>query len=320
MCMSEPYGASASVGWKQARRAAFVQDLMATFAQHPESLMSFEDVSQKLKLGNVQYLGRQDVQLDQIVGSVGRYSDFTHAFFPRKDHLQVRWEGVEKLLITGRPVPPIELYKVGQAYFVRDGNHRVSVARQHKFPTLPAHVWEYETPVPLEPGANVDELLCQMAHSAFMEQTHVDQICPQLNLRLTQPDGYDDLLYEIEAYQQILSQIDRRTIPLDEAVALWAELRYTPIVSLIRERHVLDEFPQRTETDLYLWLCRNQGELAARYEHHVSMKEAADDLAERFGQSPLPVRRFRQSLQQMTRTFRSLTLGKRTPRPPQPED
>lgn len=317
--MSEPYGASASVGWKQARRTAFVQDLMATFAQHPESLMSFEAVSQKLKLGNVQYLGRQDVRLDQIVGSVGRYSDFTHAFLPRNDSLQVRWESIERMLTTGRHVPPIELYKVGQAYFVRDGNHRVSVARQHRFPTLPAYVWDYETPVPLEPGANVDDLLCQTAHAAFMERTHIDQICPELNIQLTQPDGYDDLLYEIEAYQQILSQIDRRTIPPDEAVMLWAELRYIPIVSLIRERHVLDEFPKRTETDLYLWLCRNQGELAARYEHHVSMKEAADDLAKRFGQSPLPVRRFRQSLKQMTRALRALARGKRTPRPPQPK-
>jgi hypothetical protein len=317
--MRETHGTSASMGWKQARRAAFVQDLLATFAQHPESLMSFEHVSQKLKLGSVQFLGLQDVRLDRIVGSVGRYSDFTHAFLPRRDHLQARWEGIEKMLTTGRHMPPIELYKVGQAYFVRDGNHRVSVARQHRFTTLPANVWEYETPVPLEPGANVDDLLCQTAHAAFMERTHADQHCPQLNIRLTQPDGYDDLLSEIEAYQQILSQIDRRTLPFDEAVTLWGELRYAPIVSLIRERHVLEEFPKRTETDLYLWLCHNQGELAARYEHQVSMKEAADDLTERFGQSPLPVRRLRQSFTRLTRALRALGRRKRTPQPPGPE-
>jgi hypothetical protein len=292
----ETYEVSASLGWKQARRSAFVQDVLAAFTQRPAGLLSFEQVSQKLKLGTVRYLDLQNIPLDQIVGSVGRYADFTRAFFPRSDHLMDRWQQIERMVTTAKELPPVELYKVGQAYFVRDGNHRVSVARQLGIATIRAFVWEYETTIPLEADSDVDDLLCRTAHAAFLERTHVDRLCPDVHIKLTQPDGYEDLLYEIESYQRILSQVDRRELSFDEAVTLWCSLRYVPIVEIIHERYVLEEFPGRTETDLYLWLCRNRQELEARYEHHVLMGEAAEDLASRFGGSLFPARRIKKAV------------------------
>jgi hypothetical protein len=299
--MRRTYGVPESLGWKRARRAAFVQDIVATFTQRPESLLSFDHIYQKLKLDSVHYLDLQDVSLDHIVGSVGRYTDFTRAFLPRQDNLQDRWQRIEQMVTTGRELPPIELYQVGQAYFVRDGNHRVSVARQCGITKLKAYVWEYDTAVPLQPDSDVDELLCRTAHVAFLDRTQVDHLRPDLNIRLTQPDGYEDLLHEIKAYQQILSEVDRRELSFDEAVTLWCELRYVPIVVIIRERYALKEFPERTETDLYLWLCRNRRELEARYGHHVLMKEAADDLNERLGESPFPLRQFKRAIVQVKR-------------------
>jgi hypothetical protein len=272
---------------------------VATFTQRPESLLSFEQVCQKLKLQNVHYRDLQDVSLDHIVGSVGRYTDFTRAFLPRQDNLQDRWQRIETILTTGRELPPIELYQVGRAYFVRDGNHRVSVARQCGITKIKAYVWEYDTPVPLQPDSDVDDLLCRTAHAAFLERTEMDHLYPDLRIKLTQPDGYEDLLCEIEAYQQILSEVDRRDLSFDEAVTLWCELRYIPIVAIIRERYALKEFPGRTETDLYLWLCRNRSELEVRYGHHVLMREAADDLTKRFGERPFPIRRFERAIARM---------------------
>ena len=80
--MSKTYTTSVTREWEQARRAAFVQDVLATFTQRPTDLLPFEEVRQKLQLGNVRYLGLQDIPLDHIVGSVGRYQDFTRAFSP----------------------------------------------------------------------------------------------------------------------------------------------------------------------------------------------------------------------------------------------
>lgn len=300
--MSKTYTKPETRKWEQARRSAFIQDVLSAFTQRPADLLPFEEVHQKLQLSNVRYLGLQDIPLDHIVGSVGRYQDFTRAFFPRWDDLQDRWQRIDRLVTTGADLPPVELYKVGQVYFVRDGNHRVSVARQHSFPTIGAHVWEYETQVPLEPDTtDVDDLLCRTARAAFLKRTHIDRLCPDLRIELTQPDGYEDLLYEIKAFQQILCKVDEREVPFDEAVVLWGEMRYTPIVEIILQRDVLQEFPGRTETDLYLWLCRNQKELAVRHEHQVLMEEAADDLAARFSEKLSPARLAQKAVRRMAK-------------------
>jgi hypothetical protein len=239
---------------------------------------------------------------------VGRYQDFTRAFFPRQAHLQDRWKRIEEMVARGRELPPIDLYKVGGAYFVRDGNHRVSVARQHGISAIQACVWEYETKVPLGPGDDVDEVLCRAAHAEFVEQTHIEQLCPDLRIRLTQFVGYEDLLCEIVSFQQAVSRIDRREVALDETVQLWAKLRYRPIVDIIRRQHVLDEFPGRTEADLYLWLCRHQAELESHGGQQVLMERAADDLARRRGERLLSARQVKLTLRAIAFTALSWAI------------
>lgn len=291
--MSETHLIAETQEWQQAHRAAFVQDVLAALMQRPADLLPFEEVRQKLHLRQVQYLGLQDVSLDLIVGSVGRYRDFTRAFFPRQAGLKQRWQRIDRLITTGSGFPPVELYKVGQIYFVHDGNHRVSVARQHNAPTIQAYVWEYETRVPLEPDTDLKDLWSKATRAAFLERTDLDRLCPNVHIELSQPDGYEELLYEIQACQQTLSRQDKRTAPFAEAVKLWCEMHYTPIIELIRQRDILQEFPGRTEADLYLWLRRNQEELEARYGQKVLPEEAADDLARRFSEKPSPASHFK---------------------------
>jgi len=295
--MQEPITPLEVQEWKQARRAAFAQDVLAAFTRRPTDLLLFEEVRRKLQLHTVRYLGLQDVPLDHIVGSVGRYRDFNRAFLPRQEDLQQRWQRVDRLVTAGGGLPPVELYKVGQVYFVHDGNHRVSVARQHDASMIQAYVWEYATRVPLEPDMDVDDLLSKAAHAAFLQRTNADRLCPDVHIELTQPDGYEDLLAEIEVLQYGIAQVDSREVPFSEAVTLWCEMHYAPIVQVIRRRGILQEFPGRTEADLYLWLCRNQEELEVRFGKNVLMEEAADDLSRRFGERPSPVRRIRKAVE-----------------------
>ena len=279
--------------WKQARRTAFIQETLGVLTQRPASLLSFDQVHERLQLKNVQYLGLQDVPIDRIVGSVGRYGDFTRAFFPRSDHLRGRWENIQRLIASGRSLPPVELYKVGQVFFVRDGNHRVSVARQRGFSSIEALVWEYDAPVPLQPDSDIDDLLCRAAQEAFLERTGVDRLCTGLNIELTQPDGYNILLAEMERFREVLTTMEGRELSPDESVTLWCEIRYIPVVEIIRRRAILQDFPGRTEADLYLWLCRNRRELEADYRQHIMMEEAARDLATRHGRSLPGIRHVR---------------------------
>lgn len=281
--------------WKQARRTAFVQEVLGVLAQRPTALMSFDDVHERLQLKDVHYLDLQQVPMDRIVGSVGRYGDFTRAFFPRGEHLRRRWENIEQLVARGQGLPPIELYKVGEVFFVRDGNHRVSVARHRGFSTIEALVWEYDAPVPLQADSNIDQLLCSAAREAFLERTRIDSLCPGVRVELTQPDGYDTLLSEIAQVRAALSRMEGRELDPDEAVTFWCEIRYLPIVEIIRQRAILQDFPGRTETDLFLWLCNNRSELEEGTQRRVMMEEAADDLAKRFGKKLPGVRHARKA-------------------------
>ncbi len=279
--------------WNQARRTAFVEEALAVLMRRPDDLLSFDQVHDRLQLRHVHYLALQEVPMDHIVGSVGRYQDFTRAFFPRGEHLRRRWQNIERLLTTGKGLPPVELYKVGDVFFVRDGNHRVSVARHRGFSSIEALVWEFDAPVHLQPDSDIDELLCNAAREAFLERAQIDRLCPNLHIELTQPDGYDKLLQEIEEFQGALSRLEERGLPFDEVVTLWCELRYFPVVDIIRRRAILQDFPGRTEADLYLWLCCNREELEQGYQQAVMMEEAARDLATRFGKGLPGVRQAR---------------------------
>lgn len=281
--------------WRQVRRSAFVQDVLAAFTQRSADLLPFEEMRRQLHLHDKRYLGLQNVPLDAIVGSVDRYNDFNRAFCPRGPVSRERWWQIYQLATKGGGFPPVELYKVGQAYFVNDGNHRVSVARSNNARSIEAYVWEYETRVSIQPDTDVSDLMVKAAYAAFLEHTNIDRLCPNVRIEFTQPDAYEDLLYEIEAFQHSLSQIDERQVPLDEAVTLWCEMQYAPIVDIIAQSGILQESPGRTKADLYLWLRRNQEELEMRYARRVRMEEAADDLARRFGERPSPARRLRQA-------------------------
>ena len=282
--------------WEAARREAFIHDALSAFSDRPTDLLPFEEVRQRLRLRTARYLGLQDVPLDRIVGSVDRYTDFNRAFLPRQRFLARRWQHIDRLVTSGTGLEPVELYKVGDVYFVHDGNHRVSVARYHGAPTIQAHVWEYDVRVPLTPETDIDDLLCEAARAEFLERTNIDRLCPDLQIEFSQADGYEYLYHEIQSFQQILTTIDQREVPDDEAVALWCEMYYAPVVEIIRARHILDRFPGRTETDLYVWLRRNQEELELRYGTQVPMEEAAGDLARRFGRRPSLLRRLQESI------------------------
>ena len=117
--------------FQSARQKAGIQEVLARITGKSTRLLSYEEVAEKLKLHARTERGIQQVPLDAIVGSVGRYTDFTRTFLPRRAGDQQRWANVKTAFLEyDANLPPIELYKVGEVYFVVDGNHRVSIAKQ----------------------------------------------------------------------------------------------------------------------------------------------------------------------------------------------
>ncbi len=285
----QAYGyASALDDFRRARHQADMELVVARLTGRSAELLSFEEVRRKLgaKADSTQELA--EIPLDAIVGSVGRYADFTRSFLPRHDSDAERWARVEMVVTDLRGMPPISVYQVGQVYFVDDGHHRVSVARQLGARTIQAYVTPVRTKAPLSPGDQPDDLILKAEQAGFLERTHLDEQRPGADLRVTVPRQYAVLEEEIELLQYTLGLNQQQGVPFSEAAARWYDELYLPAVRLIRQRGMLRDFPKRTETDLYVWISRHRAALEQEWGWKIAPASAAADLAAHF--SPRPSR------------------------------
>lgn len=254
--------------WDAASRKAFWNQLLSNVGGGQQSLLDFNEVARHLRLRTEVYRGLQMVPLTKIVGSVGRYQDFTGAFLPISQDMRDRWQRVASLYLdpTGGGPPPVDLYKVGDSYFVKDGNHRVSVANQLGLEEIEAYVWEYPEPVNSQ-GADlpIDDLLLEAERQDFLAETHLDELRPNHTIRLTEPGGYLELLGQIARYQEVLSQIDGEPVAYPEAVKAWYDMIYETSIQIIEQAGVLKLFPERTPADFFVWMLRAQANLQERY-------------------------------------------------------
>lgn len=243
-----------------ARKQALIEEWVSFFTGRPNDLLSFEEVKQNLRLQDSSYKGLQEIELDKIVGSVGRYRDFTRSFLPKSDQTEERWRRVDAVAHT-EGYPPIDVFKVGDVYFVRDGNHRVSVAKAHKAKTIEAYVTEYKTQVPVDKDDDLDDLLLKMERTEFFNETGLDKLRPEQNITFTEPGRYR-LVKEHIAFHKYLKETETgHEIPYQEAVTSWYDHVYLPTIERIRQSGVLKNFPNRTEADLYAWLLLHRAAL-----------------------------------------------------------
>jgi len=172
--------------FQSARQRAAVQEILARVTGKSNQLLSYDDVAEKLKLRARTERGVQHIPLDAIVGSVGRNTDFTRTFLPRRAGDQERWANVKTAFLEyGANLPPIEVYKVGEVYFVVDGNHRVSIARQEKFATIEARVIEFQTDITLTPDIQPDDLIIKAELVEFLGVTRIHEARPNVDLSVT---------------------------------------------------------------------------------------------------------------------------------------
>jgi nucleotide-binding universal stress UspA family protein len=219
---------------------------------------------------------------------VGRYNDFTRDFLPLQDETEDRWVRVSLAAHGQVGIPPIEAYQIGEVYFVLDGNHRVSVARQLGASHIQAYVTEIKTKVPLTADINPDNLIIAARYAEFLEETRLDELRPGVELTVTVPGQYRKLLEHIEVHRYFMGLDEKREISLDEATVHWYDTIYLPVVKIIRERGILDDFPGRTETDLYLWITEHRAALEKELGWPIKPEVAASDLAAQ--KSPKPSR------------------------------
>ncbi len=272
----------AVIDFREARHKAEIQGIFSRLSGDSNKLLSYEEVRQKLRAyeGNTTTL--EEIPMDAIIGSVGRYTDFTRDFLPRRDSVRSRWTAIMEKALGSQGLPPIEVYQVGEAYFVIDGNHRVSVARKLGASHIHAYVTKVQSRVPLSPDTQPDDLLLKAELTNFLEHTQIDKLRPGADLRLTLPGQYPILEEHIAVHRYFMGIEQQRQIPYEEAVTHWYDQVYLPVVSLIQERGILERFPQRTETDLYLWLAKHREELEESLGWKMKPEMVVEDLVETY--------------------------------------
>lgn len=244
--------------FSKARLKSFINQIISSFSGKPTNLLSYDDVKEKLHIGGPIYRGVKTIRVEQIAGSLNRYHEFDRAFLPKEDQLASRWQKVDRAFYQDIHLPPVVLYKVGDVYFVVDGHHRVSVAREQGQEYLEAEVRECATRVNITPNIKTEDLEILGAKVHFLERTALDHIRPEANIKTTIPDGFERMLEHIAVHRYFMGLDLKRDISEEEAVAHWYDTVYVPIVEIIHSSNILKDFKDKTEADLYLWTLDHQ--------------------------------------------------------------
>jgi hypothetical protein len=300
-----PYEHMASEDFQKARFRALLGRLSSLLRNQNDQLLSLKEVKALLRPTSESYRGLRTVPIDRIVGSEGRYQDFNRAFLPRYNHLRSRWVRVDKAHHQQLTLPPVHLYEIGGVYFVRDGNHRVSVARMQGVEFIDAEVISLSSRVKLEPDMTPEQLkgvVTEIEKAEFYRQTRLAELRPQGRIDFSATGRYDELIRHIEGHKYYLNLSRTEEICFEDALLSWYDNVFEPIVQVIATDDILRFFPGRTTSDLYVWIVRHWDELKRRYGQSYPVRQAARDFALRYGQPVTnPFKRLWLSVRRITR-------------------
>ena len=246
--------------FRRARSKAAMQRFWAGIKGRSLDLLPYDEISTKLRAVSQTDRGVKQVPLKDIIGSVSRIQDFDRNFLPLRDDDMDRWAKVKTAMTSplAQGVPPVSLYQIGDAYFVIDGNHRVSIAKEMGMETIEAYVTETQTKVPISSTLTYDELILKTAYVNFLEDTRIDQILPGNDFSLHLVENYPLLIEHISVHQYYMGIENERPVSFEEAVIHWYETIYFPVVASIESSGLHHAFRDLTLTDLYLWLLDQQ--------------------------------------------------------------
>ena len=278
------YDSLAHDDFEKAYWRSVLRNLVARVTGRSNELLPFDEVRHALPYSSQRDIGLQTVPLERIVGSVGRYRDFDRAFLPTQRQTTERWVNISKARYQDVSLPPVDLYKIGDVYFVKDGNHRVSVARERGQVDIDAYVTEIDIPFRLTPDMDIDSVLAEKAYARFLQQTHLDELRPETDFHLGNPAEYDRLHEHINAHRYYLGTERQTDVGYEEALLSWHDSVYRPLVEAIESEGLLRQFPTLTATDLYLRVSEYQWLVREAAKETVAEDDARTEATERMAE------------------------------------
>ncbi|MFW5728324.1 MAG: transcriptional regulator [Spirochaetota bacterium] len=284
--MNNYIDATAREDFNRARFREMFSRITNALTPENQELLSLREVRDVIRPRSEVYRGMQTVPIDRIAGSEGRYRDFNKGFLPKREASRGRWTSIDRAHLQFVTLPPIRLYEIGGIYFVRDGNHRVSVARSQGVMAIDAEVTSLGTEIQLDPRmsrADLKRAVIAYEKQRFYDRTRFDRLFPEYDLVFTEPGRYDEVIHHIEVHKYYLNQSFLGELSFEDAMVSWYNNVFRPITDLIEAENILSRFPGRTAADLYIWIVKHWDELKQKYGPDFPVQEAARDYASRYG-------------------------------------
>jgi hypothetical protein len=250
----------------RARRSAVLARLRSLVRLQPGdvgAVLPFDEVVAALGRTGERDRGLQIISLDSIVGSVDRTRDFDRRFRPTTQRVRPRWERIALAKRRGEALPPIEVYRLGDAHFVRDGHHRVSVARAHGQAVIDAHVVEVITRVGADRSIRISDLPLKSHERLFWERVPLP-VAVRDEIRLSDPWRYGELAEGVEAWGFRVMQAEHQLLERDRVALRWYHEELRPTIALLKDAGLVRR--GETETDAYLRLTCERYRLTRTHE------------------------------------------------------
>jgi hypothetical protein len=242
------------------RRGVYARLARVVGRERPVELLPLEEATRRLRPFARRYVGLRPIPLRQVVGTDSRGGDFDRDFRPRRPGIRHRWQQVERAF-PDAAFPPIVAYRLGDAYFVIDGHHRVAIARQNGMETIDAEVTELEARWHLPADADVVELIHAEQERIFMDDSGLGEARPGLHIRFSRPVGYIELLETVHLHGYHLMLEAGRVLPKAEIARRWYADVYLPTIQAIRAEGLDAVCPGATDPDRFLWVWDRRREL-----------------------------------------------------------
>lgn len=271
--------------FNKAHTKAFINEIQHFLSPEEATLISLNDVKQLIKSNAETYIGMQVIPIDKIVGSEGRYNDFDNRFFPKSTHLRHRWEHVDQAALESINLPPIKVYEISGLYFVRDGNHRVSVAKARGTEFIDAEVVSLQSEIKLKKPDNMKDIVKQIINyekRVFYSETSFGDITDYWCLDFSRAGRYDVIYNHILTHKYYMNLNKTEEVSMEDAIMSWFSSVYCPLAMAVQKNHILRSFPGRTVGDLYVWAVRYWDDLKQKFGDNISLDEVVKDFKKKY--------------------------------------
>jgi hypothetical protein len=256
----------------RARRRQVLSRLAHRLRGEPDDvnlILPFDEVVAALGMRGERPLGLQTIQLSTVVGTVDSTHDFDRQFRPTSGRVRERWERLALAQRRGEPIPPIDVYRIGDMHFVRDGHHRVSIAMATGAKTIDAYVTEVLTQMPPTGIRGRRDLLVKSYERIFRDRVPLTPAA-LAKITVTDPWSYAELGEAVEAWGFRCMQHKGRFLDRAEVARQWYTTEYQPVVRMLR---AADLIGSRTEAEAYLRVAAERYRLIRTHEWNEEVIE-----------------------------------------------